>query len=223
MGPNHVSGYVSNEKLMEELEIQISKSAVLTVVAKMAVVVGLLDKIHFQIVIACLLGVLLAPVLANDNMNENNQGNKGGRSQQTVSISGNQHVANIDTNNGWNSWNLVWDDETGFVATRILSKKACIVSKMNKNAMPDSALFPQLIKERQSAGLKAPPAKELLCIVSKTTASDLTPFGPSIQAQCRGVPTYIAHQVQGPNFFHPECFTADLGFTHINYCADTNV
>ncbi|KYO44150.1 gastrokine-1 [Alligator mississippiensis] len=173
----NISCYVSNEKLMEALEIQTSKSAMLTVVAKMAVVVGLLDKIHFQIVIACLLGVLLAPVLANN----------------------------------------------GYVATRILSKKACIVSKMNKNAMPDSALFPQLIKERKSAGLQAPPAKELLCIVSKTTASDLTPFGPSIHAQCRGVPTYIAHQVQGPNFFHPECFTADLGFTHINYCADTNV
>uniref|UniRef100_A0A7M4FG71 Gastrokine 1 n=1 Tax=Crocodylus porosus TaxID=8502 RepID=A0A7M4FG71_CROPO len=122
-------------------------------------------------------------------------GNKARRPYQTLSISNNKHVANIDMNDGWNSWNLVWDEETGYLATRIFSKKVCFVSKMRKNTVPDTALFPQLIKERKSAGLEAPPAKEVLCLVSETTASDLASFGQSIQAQCKGVPTYIAHHL----------------------------
>lgn len=48
-------------------------------------------------------------VFKSKNVNENNQGNDGGNSHQTVSINNNKHVANIDTNNGWNSWNSVWD------------------------------------------------------------------------------------------------------------------
>uniref|UniRef100_A0A7M4G1U3 Gastrokine 1 n=1 Tax=Crocodylus porosus TaxID=8502 RepID=A0A7M4G1U3_CROPO len=146
----------------------------------------------FQIVIASLLGVLLAPVLAND---VNNQGNKARRPYQTLSISNNKHVANIDMNDGWNSWNLVWDEETCYLY------------------LPKAALH---------AGLEAPPAKEVLCLVSETTASDLASFGQSIQAQCKGVPTYIAHHVQGPNFSHEQCFRLNLGFIHINFCTYIN-
>lgn len=54
------TGYVSNEKLMEALESQTSKSAMLTVVAKMAVVVGLLDKIHFQVIANDSIGISIA-------------------------------------------------------------------------------------------------------------------------------------------------------------------
>uniref|UniRef100_A0A7M4FFI1 Gastrokine 1 n=1 Tax=Crocodylus porosus TaxID=8502 RepID=A0A7M4FFI1_CROPO len=123
---------------------------------------------------------------------------------QTLSISNNKHVANIDMNDGWNSWNLVWDEETGYLATRIFSKKVCFVSKMRKNTVPDTALFPQLIKER-----KVRPRGEVGMRLRRLLVKndDLASFGQSIQAQCKGVPTYIAHHVQGDIFFsHPLCF-----------------
>ncbi|CAM5177972.1 unnamed protein product [Eretmochelys imbricata] len=148
------------------------------------------------IVIASLLGVFLTPSLATDNVNENNQGNDGGNSHQTVSINNNKHVANIDTNNGWNSWNSVWDYGNGFMATRVFSKKSCIVAKMNKDVMPDIVVIPRLISERKKAGAQGPRPKELRFVVSKTRVLDLTPFGKNIEALCRGLPTYVAHEAE---------------------------
>uniref|UniRef100_A0A7M4FDG8 Gastrokine 1 n=1 Tax=Crocodylus porosus TaxID=8502 RepID=A0A7M4FDG8_CROPO len=146
-------------------------------------------------------------------------GNKARRPYQTLSISNNKHVANIDMNDGWNSWNLVWDEETGYLATRIFSKKVCFVSKMRKNTVPDTALFPQLIKER-----KVRPRGEVGMRLRRLLVKndDLASFGQSIQAQCKGVPTYIAHHVQGPNFSHEQCFRLNLGFIHINFCTYIN-
>ncbi|TFJ99742.1 EGF-like module-containing mucin-like hormone receptor-like 3 [Platysternon megacephalum] len=149
------------------------------------------------IVIAALLGVFLVPIFANDNVNENNQGNDGGNSHQTVSINNDKHVANIDSNNGWNSWNSIWDYGNGYIATRILSKKACIIAKMNKNVMPDVVELPQLIKEKEKAGSRGPPPVELQFTVSKDRVSDLAPYGKSVEATCRGIPTYVAHEAHG--------------------------
>ncbi|XP_039383246.1 gastrokine-1-like [Mauremys reevesii] len=176
------------------------------------------------IVIAALLGVFLAPVFANDNVNENNQGNDGGNSHQTVSINNDKHVANIDSNNGWNSWNSVWDYGNGYIATRILSKKACIIAKMNKNVMPDVVQLPQLIKEKKEAGSRGPPPVELQFTVSKTTVSDLAPYGKSVEFMCKGIPTYVAHEARGDNllFYSGQCFKTNIMHTMtLNYCDET--
>ncbi|CAM4703212.1 unnamed protein product [Caretta caretta] len=148
------------------------------------------------IVIAALLRVFLAPIFANDNVNENNQGNNGRNSHQTVSINNDKHVANIDSNNGWNSWNSVWDYGNGFISTRILSKKACIIAKINEKVMPDVVELPQLIKEKMKAGSRGPPPVELRFTVSETRVSDLALYGKSVEAMCRGIPTYVAREAQ---------------------------
>ncbi|KAG6934446.1 gastrokine-1 [Chelydra serpentina] len=178
-----------------------------------------------SIVIAGLLGVFLTPSLATDNVNENNQGNDGGNSHQTVSINNDKHVANIDSNNGWNSWNSVWDYGNGFMATRVFSKKSCIIAKMNKDVMPDIAVMPKLISERKKAGAQGPHPKELRFVVSKTRVPDLTPYGKHIEALCRGLPTYVAHEAKrekGANFFYlGSCFQADiLWIINIGFCND---
>ncbi|XP_074979481.1 gastrokine-1 [Caretta caretta] len=179
------------------------------------------------IVIASLLGVFLTPSLATDNVNENNQGNDGGNSRQTVSINNNKHVANIDTNNGWNSWNSVWDYGNGFMATRVFSKKSCIVAKMNKDVMPDIVVIPRLISERKKAGAQGPRPKELRFVVSKTRVLDLTHFGKNIEALCRGLPTYVAHEAERmkeANFFYSgSCFhTSILWIINIGFCGDVS-
>uniref|UniRef100_A0A8C0JGY1 Gastrokine-1 n=1 Tax=Chelonoidis abingdonii TaxID=106734 RepID=A0A8C0JGY1_CHEAB len=171
----------------------------------------------FQIMIAGLLGVFLTPSL---NVNENNQGNNGGNSHQTVSINNDKHVANIDTNNGWNSWNSVWDYGNGFMATRVFSKKSCIIAKMNRNVMPDITVIPKLISERKKTGAQGPPPKELRFIVSKTRVPDLTPYGKNIEALCRGLPTYVAHEIESEsNYFSLDCADASiLWVINIGFC-----
>ena len=42
----------------------------------------------------------------NINVNDNNSGGSG---QQSVSVNNEHNVANVDNNNGWDSWNSVWD------------------------------------------------------------------------------------------------------------------
>ncbi|XP_006119171.1 gastrokine-1 isoform X2 [Pelodiscus sinensis] len=178
-----------------------------------------------SIVIVVLFGVCLSQSLATDNVSENNQGNIGGSSHQTVSINNDKHVANIDSNNGWNSWNSVLDYKTGFMATRVFSKKSCIIAKMNKNVMPDIVEIPKLLEERKKTVAQGPPPKELRYAVSKTRVPDLTPYGKNIEALCKGLPTYVAHEVQRPkgaNFFYSgSCIDASiLWVINIGFCGE---
>ncbi|CAM2108594.1 unnamed protein product [Caretta caretta] len=145
------------------------------------------------------------------NVNENNQGNNGRNSHQTVSINNDKHVANIDSNNGWNSWHSVWDYGNGFISTRILSKKACIIAKINEKVMPDVVELPQLIKEKMKAGSRGPPPVELRFTVSETRVSDLALYGKSVEAMCRGIPTYVAREARDNFFFYSgQCFKTNI-------------
>ncbi|EMP30528.1 Gastrokine-1 [Chelonia mydas] len=161
------------------------------ILSKKACIIAKINEKVMPIVIASLLGVFLTPSLATDNVNENNQGNDGGNSHQTVSINNNKHVANIDTNNGWNSWNSVWDYGNGFMATRVFSKKSCIIARMNKDVMPDIVVIPRLISERKCLGAHC--AKYYRSYgISRNYVTDVAGLGAPIQAACRGLSTYWA-------------------------------
>ncbi|XP_042330370.1 gastrokine-1 [Sceloporus undulatus] len=169
-----------------------------------------------------ILGAFLAPTLASVNINERNQGNVGGHTHQSVSIDNQRQVVNVDDNNGWQSWNTVWDYKSGYLATRFLSTKSCIIAKMNPEIMPDVTTLPQAIKEKQKASTKEPDHKITYMISSKKIA-DLTPYGKSIEALCRGIPTFPAYEVKGQSFFYysGSCFEANiLCLLGIHYCGE---
>ncbi|XP_074837670.1 gastrokine-1-like [Carettochelys insculpta] len=177
------------------------------------------------LLIVVLFGVFLTQTLATDNVNVNNQGNDGRSSHQTVSINNDKHVVNTDSNDGWNSWNSVWDYKNGFMATRIFSKKSCIIAKMNKNVMPDIVTIPKMLNERKKTGAQGPPLKQMRYIVSKTKISDQTPYGKNIEALCKGLPTHMARETQRPkgaNFFDPGCCfdVIVLGIVDIVFCGE---
>ncbi|XP_033012686.1 gastrokine-1 [Lacerta agilis] len=155
-----------------------------------------------------LLGVLLAPTLADNN--ENNQGNAGGRSHQSVSIDKQKKVVNVDNNNGWHSWNNILDYSTGFMATRILSKKACFLTKMNQDVMPDVTTLPEAIREKQKDRTKGPAPKNLTYRVAPKKITNLAPYGKNIEALCRGIPTYAAYEFAGES--SGACFQANILF-----------
>nr|XP_020636034.1 gastrokine-1 [Pogona vitticeps] len=171
-----------------------------------------------------LLGFFLAPILASNNINEQNQGNVGGSSHQSVSIDHQKQVVNVDDNNGWRSWNTVWDYKTGYAATRILSKKSCVVTKMNPEIMPDVTTLPKAIKEKQKDSNRESADKEVTYMVSSKRIMDLTPYGKNVEALCRGIPTYPAFEVkrQGFWYYSGSCFRANvLCLLGINYCGET--
>nr|XP_005575750.2 gastrokine-1 [Macaca fascicularis] len=183
------------------------------------------DKMKFTIVFAGLLGVFLAPALADYNINVSNDNNNAGSGQQSVSVNNEHNVANVDNNNGWNSWNSIWDYGTGFAATRLFQKKICIVHKMNKEVLPSIQSLDALVKEKklQGKGPGGPPPKGLMYSVNPNKVDDLSKLGENIAKMCRGIPTYMAEEMQGASllFYSEKCFTTNiLWIVNISFCGE---
>ncbi|XP_004609330.1 gastrokine-1 [Sorex araneus] len=147
----------------------------------------------FTIVFAGLLGVFLTPVLGDYNTNE----------EQSLSVNTEHNLANIDNNNGWDSWNAIWDYESNFAAIRLFKKKACIVHRMNRDAVPALQALDTLAKENkvQNKGPESPPPRDLMYSLNPEKVSDLSRFGKNIASMCRGVSTYVAEEIQGASLF----------------------
>ncbi|KAM5227858.1 gastrokine-1 [Ctenodactylus gundi] len=158
------------------------------------------------------------------NINVNDDNNVAGSGQQSVSINNAHNVANIDNNNGWDSWNALWDYENGFAATRLFAKKSCIVHRMNPDAMPSIQALDALVKEKKSGGPGGPPPKSLMYSINPEPVDDLNQFGKNIIGMCQGMPTYLAEEIPGPNvpFYSEKCYDANiLWILNISLCGST--
>ncbi|XP_037662685.1 gastrokine-1-like [Choloepus didactylus] len=180
---------------------------------------------RFTIFFAGLLGVFLSPAFANYHINIDGDNNRGGTGQQSVSVNKGHNVVNIDHDNGWNSWNSIWDYETGYAATRLFAKKACIVHRMNKEVMPSIQALDTLVKENklQGKGPGGPPPKGLMYSINPTQVSDLNTFGKSIVGMCKGVPTYTAEESPGASLFFNSkmCLSVDVFWIlNISICGE---
>ncbi|XP_077329236.1 gastrokine-1-like [Lithobates pipiens] len=153
------------------------------------------------ILIAAILGVSFA----TDNVAVNNQGNDGGNVHQTVNINNQDNVANINQYNGLNSWNSVWDYQRGVFAARLVSKRACVVSRMNRNVVPSLEQLRKATQEKQNPN--APPPRSLTYTISQTRVKNVAQYGSQIEALCKGVPTFFAQEVQDPDFYGTGCST----------------
>ncbi|XP_077771827.1 gastrokine-1 [Canis aureus] len=178
------------------------------------------------IVFAGLLGVFLTPALASSEINIGGNSNSGASGQQSVSVNNEHNVANVDNNNGWDSWNTLWDYNTDLAAIRLFGKKKCIVHRMNKNVMPSLQTLDTLVKEKklQGKGPEGPPPKGLMYSVNPEEVKDLNKLGKPIANMCRGIPTYMAEEIEGASLFFTsgKCFSADiLWILNISYCSST--
>uniref|UniRef100_A0A8C5SNM6 BRICHOS domain-containing protein n=1 Tax=Laticauda laticaudata TaxID=8630 RepID=A0A8C5SNM6_LATLA len=162
----------------------------------------------FQILSVVFLGVFLAPVLTN--------GNVGQTSHQTVNIDHKRKVVNIDYNNGRNSWSFVMDYGTGFMATRILSKKVCFITRMNKQIVPEITTLPKTIRQKQvkigRSGRKvvhlgpaegyheAPRTPSTGPSLDACQQHSIHPNALSLRTFCRGIPSYLASEVKSKSW-----------------------
>ncbi|XP_056425766.1 gastrokine-1-like [Hyla sarda] len=168
-----------------------------------------------------LLAAVLGVVFATDNININNQGNDGSNVHQTVNIDNHDNVANVNQYNGWNSWNSVWDYGRGLFAARLVSKRVCVVSRMNRNVVPSLAELSKVSQEKQNPN--APPPRSLTYTVTQTRVKNVAQFGDHIEALCKGVPTFYAQETQGAGLFVNLHGCTDLGilrFLGISLCGN---
>ncbi|XP_053572074.1 gastrokine-1-like [Bombina bombina] len=169
------------------------------------------------ILIAALLGVSIA----TDNIDINNQGNTGSNVHQTVNIDNHDNIANVNQYNGWNSWNSIFDYNRGLFAARLMSKRACVVSRLNRQAVPSLEQLSKASQEKQNPN--APPPRSLTYTVSQTRVKNVAQFGGHINALCKGLPTFYATEVQGAGLFVNLHGCTDLGilrFLGISLCGN---
>uniref|UniRef100_A0AC11B3M2 Gastrokine 1 n=1 Tax=Ovis aries TaxID=9940 RepID=A0AC11B3M2_SHEEP len=184
-----------------------------------------LNRVINLIVFAGLLGIFLTPTLADYDIDVNDNNNSGGSGQQSVSVNNEHGVANIDNNNGWGSWNSLWDYGSGFAVIRSFKKKSCFVHKMNKEVMPSIQALGMLAKKNklQGRGPEGPPPKSLIYSVKPDKVNNLDQFGESVVTMCKGIPTYMAEEIQEANpILYPEkCFKVDiLWILNISLCEE---
>ncbi|XP_015738323.1 uncharacterized protein LOC107323578 [Coturnix japonica] len=108
------------------------------------------------------------------------------------------------------NWKTVWDARTGFMATKVLGKNTCIISKAGTGFNG--------FEGASSSGFLPP--IEHRYVISNDRLLNLYPYGPRIQRLCKGVPTYFAYPSPGSNFSEDDasCITNMFNNMKFIYC-----
>ncbi|XP_009945819.1 PREDICTED: gastrokine-1, partial [Leptosomus discolor] len=143
------------------------------------------------ILIAALLGVFLAPALADWNSKENLEGYHGENSHHSDSGEDSGSSSSEEHSEGWVS---AWDSKTGYVATKVLSKNTCVIAKLD-NRFPLDGPYAANFEGHKGPHKFLP--RDTRFIVSRNRLQSLRPYGTRIQDLCRGIPSYFAYPAPG--------------------------
>ncbi|XP_054854535.1 gastrokine-2 isoform X2 [Eublepharis macularius] len=120
--------------------------------------------------------------------------------QQTVTIDNENQIANIHVYGGACSSDTIFDYKHGYIASRLFSRRACFVYKMEKGYIPELEEIGRLAYEQQMMKKMLSPKN----IWVKYEPSDSffgdikewLRFGSSIEKLCKGVPVYEVSRVE---------------------------
>ncbi|KAM6040438.1 gastrokine-1-like [Chlamydotis macqueenii] len=177
------------------------------------------------IVTTVLLGLLLTPALAQyfQNTEGSQQFNVAG-GYQILNINRQWRVAVIEQQSNRGTWKTIWNYNRGYVASRV-PEGVCFISIMNRNLLPAFDALPRLAEEIRGLKGEGQPAREITYVVMNTPVRDLQAYGQDIFAMCRGVTTFMAYQVNRPQFTYNEgsCVRLDvLQLVELKYCRGNN-
>ncbi|XP_019572713.1 gastrokine-2 [Rhinolophus sinicus] len=154
--------------------------------------------------------------------------NNGGNVQETIAIDNEKNTATVNIHAGSCSSTTVFDYKHGYIATRILSRRACYILKMNHQAIPALDQLERYIYERKALNsmfsskytwVKYNPLQSLLTDVKWFL------FGSPIEQLCKHIPLYKGEVVENTRTVGAGgCAKAGLlGIFGISICADIRV
>ncbi|XP_054449492.1 gastrokine-2 [Pteronotus mesoamericanus] len=154
--------------------------------------------------------------------------NNGGNTQETVTIDNEKNVAIVNVHAGSCSSTTVFDYKHGYIASRMLSRRACYILKMNHEAIPALDQLKRYIYERQA--LKTMFSNKYTWVKYNPLQSLITDvkwflFGSPIEQLCKHIPLYKGEVIEKThNIGAQGCAKAGLlGIFGISICADVHV
>ncbi|KAM5227859.1 gastrokine-2 [Ctenodactylus gundi] len=152
----------------------------------------------------------------------------GGKIQETVSIDNEKNTATINIHAGSCSSTTIFDYKHGYIASRILSRRACYIVKMNHKAIPALDMLQRYIFERQTMEAMSSDMYTWVRynpIQSLIAKADWFLFGSPIEHLCKHIPLYHAEVVEKSHDIGVGgCAKAGLlGILGISICADVHV
>ncbi|KAM6220831.1 gastrokine-2 [Rhynchocyon petersi] len=152
----------------------------------------------------------------------------GGNFQETMTIDNEKNIAIINIHAGSCSSTTVFDYKHGYIASRVLSRRACFILKMDHKNIPALDQLQRYIYEKQALNnmfsnkytwVKYNPLESLI------TDVDWFLFGSPIENLCKHVPLYKGEVVEKTHDVGAGgCAKAGLlGILGISICADIHV
>ncbi|XP_072835192.2 gastrokine-2 [Pogona vitticeps] len=148
--------------------------------------------------------------------------------QQTVTIDNENQIANIHVYGGLCSSDTIFDYNTGYIAVRLFSRRACFVMKMEKGYIYELEDIGRLAYEKQMM-------KEIMSpkdVWGKYEPSnsffgrlkEWFVLGHSIEQLCKDVPVYKIEKMESGGIHAGSCVKAGiLGILGISICGDINL
>ncbi|XP_057623487.1 gastrokine-2 [Chionomys nivalis] len=155
-------------------------------------------------------------------------GTNGSNVQETVSIDNEKNTATVNIHAGSCSSTTIFDYKHGYIASRVLSRRACYILKMDHKAIPALDKLQRYIYEMQTMRImdsteytwvKYNPLKSLLM------KADWFLFGSPIEHLCKHVPLYKGEVVtKSPEVATGACAKVGLlGLLGFSICAGTHI
>ncbi|XP_003793495.1 gastrokine-2 [Otolemur garnettii] len=125
--------------------------------------------------------------------------NNGVNVQETVSIDNEKNLAIVNVHAGTCSSTTIFDYKHGYIASRVFSRRACYILKMNHQSIPALDALQRYIYEKQAlknmfsdkyTWVKYNPLEALIKDV------DWFLFGSPIEKLCKDIPLYKAEVVE---------------------------
>uniref|UniRef100_A0ABI7XCY7 Gastrokine 2 n=1 Tax=Felis catus TaxID=9685 RepID=A0ABI7XCY7_FELCA len=156
-----------------------------------------------------------------------NPNNNGGNLQETVTVDNENNFAIINIHAGSCSSTTVFDYKHRYIASRVLSRRACYILDMKHKAIPALEQLKRYIYERKALKnmysdkyiwVKYSPLQSLI------THVDWFLFGSPIKQLCSHVPLYKGEVVEKTHDIRAKACTKTgfLGILGISICAATD-
>ncbi|XP_006119172.2 gastrokine-2 isoform X2 [Pelodiscus sinensis] len=154
-------------------------------------------------------------------------GNNNDYVQQTVTINSEHNIVDIHVHAGMCSSDTIFDYNRGYIATRLFSRRACFVLKMEKGYIPEIEELGRLAYEKQM--MKKIFSERNLWVQYEPSDSIIAEFkewllfGKPIEKLCRDVPIYRVHRVEGALRAGGCAKAGILGILGISVCGNISI